>query len=877
MRRLRRMQLHVVLSFLGIMAVSILGTWYHRQIHTRQTLEMGEEKNLSLTQLMQNAIQATLGDFLARSRTMPAMDLARDPVVSLLDKQIRSLIADLSVVRVKIYNLDGMTIFSTDPKQIGQDQSWNPGVIKARDGFPNSEVIQRKMTVSYDGNIEERSLVSSYIPMRATGPHESVPGIIEVYNDITPLINHIHHSQWQETIALSSILIILYLAYVLLVRRLDRTIRTHERDRRRHLQEIEKHNENLENRVQERTSELSASNLALQTEVAVRRQAEKELCLAATVYHNTQEAIVVTDARGIIQSVNPAFSHMTGFSAEEAVGQGMNILKSGRHDADFYKELWQTLETQGRWQGEIWNRRKNGEIYPEYTSIGAIRDGAGRIIQYVSIFSDISARKESEDRIQFLAHHDALTGLPNRVLLQDRLLRALSFANRFEHLVAVMFLGLDRFKMINESVGRHHGDQLLKNVAARLAKCLRDEDSISRGTGDEFIILASGLLEVRNVPVIADKLLSTFKEPFQIDNESYFLGATIGISLFPMDSRDGDQLLKNAETAMHRAKDQGRGGYQYYTEEMGLVSAKRVTMVNKLRRAIDNNELLLYYQPQIEVATGRLAGVEALIRWRNEELGLVSPLSFIPLAEETNLIVPIGEWVLRTACQQAVIWQEAGFPPMKMAVNVSAKQLAVGNFADTVASALRDTGLQSNQLEVELTEGLFLADVKDTIDIFDQLKGMGVTLSIDDFGTGYSSLSYLKRFRVHTLKIDRAFIRDIITDPDDAAITRTIIAMASSLNMQVVAEGVAAVEQLEFLRSLGCDYVQGFLFSPPVGSDEITCFLEEDRMYRNNPDNPTPSPAWVGHGKEKIIPFNSRFGGLESEISLPVMKGDLLP
>lgn len=663
---------------------------------------------------------------------------------------------------------------------------------------------------------------------------------------------------------LGTILLPIIVAFLLVLRHLDNTIRRHEETRQQLIEEIEQSNQQLEQHLQERTQTVTTAHLALQAEVNVRRHAEDELSLAASIYRSTGDAIVVINPHGIIQSVNAAFTESTGYTMQEIEGQSWALLKSDQYDESFYQAVQQELFATDRWRGEVWSRRKNGENIPEFLHVSTIRDGRGQVQHYVAISANLSELKQAKEQVEFLAHHDLLTGLPNRVLLLDRIHQAFSYAQRFEQLVAIMFLGVDRFKLTNELLGRKLADQLLREVADRLRACVREEDSVARLGGDEFVILATGLPHINNAAKVATKVMQAFEKPFAINIEdSYHLTASIGIVVYPFDQGDPNSYLKSAESAMSMAKGSGGSQYRFYTQEMGAIAEKRISMEKGLRYALERKELFLYYQPQIDVKSGRVVGVEALIRWKSKELGLVSPAQFIPLAEESNLIVTIGEWVLRTACSQAMAWRRDGFAPIRMAVNLSARQFQHPSLLETVESALRDTGLEPHFLELELTEGLFMDNIQSTIALLETIQKMGLLLSIDDFGTGYSSLSYLKKFPVHTLKIDQAFIRDITEDPDDAAITRTIIAMAKNLSLHVVAEGVASVEQLEYLRTLECDIVQGFLFSPPVSPEELTLFLEEEKTTQSDQDWAEKKAHMNGLFSEngKIIPFPGKRTG----------------
>ncbi len=450
-----------------------------------------------------------------------------------------------------------------------------------------------------------------------------------------------------------------------------------------------------------------------------------------------------------------------------------------------------------------------------------------------AIFSDSSAREAIGVRLLHLSQHDALTNLPNRTLLHDRLTQALTMAERYQQRVALMAIDLDRFKTVNDSLGHSVGDKLLQKAAERLTECLRRIDTVSRQGGDEFVILLQpGLEGVDTVAHVAEKILATVSAPYTIDNQELNVTASVGISVYPDDGRDIDSLLKNADAAMYHAKESGRNNFQFFTRDMNAMAFERLTLENSLRQALKREEFLLHYQPQVDLRTGEIIGCEALIRWKHPELGMISPAKFIPVAEDSGLIVPIGEWVMRTACEQNSAWQKAGLPVIPVAVNLSATQFRQKNLPETVAQALHDTGLAPRYLELELTESVIMRGAEETISLLNLLKGTGTQLSIDDFGTGYSSLSYLKRFPIDKLKVDQSFIRDITTDPDDAAIASAIISMAKSLKLKVIAEGVETIEQLEFLRSQQCDEIQGYYFCKPMAAEEIGKLLREKRRLQ---------------------------------------------
>ncbi|MDD5329551.1 MAG: EAL domain-containing protein [Sulfuricella sp.] len=578
-------------------------------------------------------------------------------------------------------------------------------------------------------------------------------------------------------------------------------------------------------------------------DITRRKLAERKLHLSATVFENTTEGVMITDDASRIISVNKAFTEITGYGQEEMLGATPDALKSGRHDEEFYATMWSVIRESGRWQGEVWNRRKNGDIFPEWLNISVVRDERGRITHYVGVFSDISAMKESESRLDHLAHHDPLTGLPNRLLLNARMEHSLARARRNNSQLAVLFLDLDHFKNINDTLGHPIGDLLLQETAHRLTGCVREEDTVARLGGDEFTLLLEDQQNSRYASDVAQKIIAALAERFVLQGHEVFVTCSIGISLYPSDGDNITTLFKNADSALYRAKEQGRNNYQYYTEELTTRAMERLSMENNLRHALERNELVVHYQPQVDLYNGSIIGMEALLRWQHPEMGLIPPASFIPLAEETGLIIPIGEWVLRTACARLQAWIEAGLPKVRMAVNLSSRQFNQKDLAEVVAGALHDTGLDPRCLELELTESLIMQDAEAAILVLNTLKKLGVQFSIDDFGTGYSSLSYLKRFPIDRIKIDQSFVRNITTDPEDAAVSQAIISLSHSLNMKTVAEGVETAEQQEFLRSRQCDEIQGFHFSRPVPEQEMERLLKEG--VRQEGKRPDASPERV--------------------------------
>ncbi len=552
-------------------------------------------------------------------------------------------------------------------------------------------------------------------------------------------------------------------------------------------------------------------------DVSERRQAEEKLRLSATVLEHIADGVMVIGLDGRIVAVNPAFTQITGYTERDSLGENYNFTRSLRHDATFYRALWDELIDSGFWRGEIWNSRRNGELYLEWLTLSSVRDDAGAITHYVGVFSDITKVKESQEKLDHMAHHDPLTALPNRLLFHDRLQHALLRSARDGEQLAILFIDLDRFKNVNDTLGHHVGDELLKQVAAALSSRLREGDTLARLGGDEFIVLLEDVEGQCGATQVAEKLMAMFEQPFMVADHELFVTGSVGISMYPADAEDLNMLIRNADVAMYQAKARGRNGYQFYAPFMTGEGVERLRLEALLRRSIDRNEIFLHYQPQVEIDSGRLIGVEALVRWENPELGLIPPVRFIPLAEDTGFINQLGKWVLYEACRQMVRWQEAGLNVPKIAVNLSVKQFERGSIVSMVADILSETGLDPKRLQLEVTESVIM-NTGDALAFVNDLHAIGVGLAIDDFGTGYSSLAYLKQLPVQTLKIDRSFIKDISTDANDEAIAIAIIQLGKSLNLSVIAEGVETAEQSAFLLRHGCNLAQGYLFSRPVSA-----------------------------------------------------------
>jgi len=551
-----------------------------------------------------------------------------------------------------------------------------------------------------------------------------------------------------------------------------------------------------------------------------RKQNEEYLRQSAAVLQSTHEGVMVMDLDSRIISVNPAFTNITGFSEAEALGKSPTLLYFGHDNETFCQQLWDTIGKQGFWRGEIRNRRKNGESFPIWLTISAIQNDKDVVISYVGVFSDISQIKQAEERLSHLAHHDALTDLPNRLLIINLLQHSLERTRRQGSVLAVLFIDLDRFKHVNDSLGHAAGDELLKIAAERMRSRARASDTLARLGGDEFVLILEELNDTDAAASVAQDVINLFREPFRLaSRREVYVGASIGISIFPEDGATADQLIRNADTAMYLAKENGRNTYRFYTEELTKRAKEHLLLEARLRRAVEKDEMLLHYQPLI--ANGRCKGMEALVRWDAPDEGMVAPMQFIPLAEETRIIIPLGKWVLCTACAQMKAWLDAGYMFDTMAVNVSSIQFQQPDFVRDVENILQDTGLPARYLELEITESVIMANIDDTEKKLIALQLLGVKLAIDDFGTGHSSLAYLKRFPINKLKIDRSFIWEIPGNTASMEIATTIIAMAKNLKLEILAEGVETPAQLDFLQSQGCDTYQGYLFSRPVPADEI--------------------------------------------------------
>ena len=552
-------------------------------------------------------------------------------------------------------------------------------------------------------------------------------------------------------------------------------------------------------------------------DITSRKKTEENLSLFLKVFENTSEAIAITDEQSNVLKINKQYEFITGFSAEEIVGKKLNFFKSDKHDAEFFKSLWESISKKGQWKGEIWDKKKNGDIYPKWLSINRVQDSEGRISNYIAIFSDISTMKESEEKISHMYYHNSLTGLPNNNRLHEVLIDSEKSAIRYRHSIVLLYVDLDRFSLVNETMGHRAGDEILIQVKDRLKHCVRETDGVFHSGADEFTILLSHITNPRNIAKKAEEILNALSKPFIADSNEFFLTASIGIAIYPDETKDVKTLLSNSSTAADHAKRQGINKYQFYSEEMNVNISGRIKMENLMRHAVNNQEFEILYQPVVNAKSKKIIGMEALIRWNNEELGKIMPSDFIPLAEETGIIADIGEWTLFMSCTQLMKEKFLlGSMPFILSVNLSTRQFRNPFLYKTIKEVLEYTGFNPANLELEITENLFIENMANAIETLDEIRSMGIRISIDDFGTGYSSLTYLKNFPVDTLKIDKSFIADIGKNRDSEAIIKSILSLGQGLNLTIIGEGVETEHQAMFLTENSCDKLQGYFFGKPM-------------------------------------------------------------
>ncbi|MSO54844.1 MAG: EAL domain-containing protein, partial [Rhodospirillales bacterium] len=537
--------------------------------------------------------------------------------------------------------------------------------------------------------------------------------------------------------------------------------------------------------------------------------------------------VVIADSQFNVTSVNPAFTDITGYSAEDVIGKQPPFLEVLKADPVNHAKMRKAIQRLGHWEGEIWNKRKNGDDYAESLSISSINDDDGRVRQYAALIGDITKRKQDEEHIRYQANFDSLTGLPNRTLFVDRLTQALVAMGRKGKKLALMFIDLDGFKLVNDTMGHDIGDLLLKEAAVRLSACVRSGDTVARLGGDEFTVIMPDLADPRNAPMVAQRTLDSLAKPFVLEGQEAFVSGSIGITIFPDDAGDANELLRKADAAMYRAKERGKANYQFFTADLNEEVRQRLILRNNLVKAIERNEMSLHFQPKIELKTRKISGLEALMRWNNAELGSVPPSRFIPVLEESGMALEFGRWVVQSALDQFKAIVASGLPPLRIAINLTTRQLREPRFVSFIERALSDNNLSPDCLEIEVTEMMLMSDSSRNVTALGKLHDLGIRIAMDDFGTGYSSLVYLKRYPIDTIKIDRSFIANITKDPSDAEVVRAIIGMGQSLRRRVAAEGVETEEQLVLLSEYACDEAQGYAITPPLSGEDLIKYLKK--------------------------------------------------
>lgn len=785
-----RLQFSIV-SLIAIIASAVTLSIYYRQSTINQLIAVEERNYIALTQTIANTLIPRYRDFLELAESLPQAQLVKNPLSQQLHDEVEATVKGLPILKIKIFDTNGKTLFSTDASQTGSIKPPDyPGSRISRSGDVISTISEREKFVGVDGNaVSNRTVLSSYLPIYGE-QDKNIVGVFEIYSDITARLAEIERKQLEVSIMVLAILSLLYLVLLLFVTRAERIL-------------TRQHSEH--------------------------RQATELSARLGRLLDKSSNEIYIFDADSLkFTHVNQGGRDNLGYNAQELSKMTAVDLKPEVSDEEF-SALIEPLRNGASEQVifETVHRRKDGSCYP--VDVLLQYSPAEDPPVFVAMILDITEKKKADDTLNYLAYYDNLTGLPNRSLFVDRLEQAMKVADRYEQLVAVLFIDLDKFKNINDSLGHDAGDSLLKNAAERLSSCIRSSDTVARWGGDEFCLLLQNIHHIENVNIVADKIIERFAEPFSIKDKKMFVTASIGIILYPLDETDVKSLLKNADTAMYHAKEKGRNNYQYYNHEMSARLEQRIELEHELRHALERDEFTLQYQPQVDIQQDRIVGIEALIRWQHPERGMVPPDEFIGIAEETGLILPIGEWVLQQACQQMQALRNTGLPSIHVSINLSVRQLRESTLVDKVSQVLQQTGLEPSMLDLEITESMLMSDIDRVKQTLKELSELGVSISVDDFGTGHSSLAYLKQFPISTLKIDRSFITDIPEDKDDVSITIAIINMARGLGIKTVAEGVEMKEQLDFLKTHECNLMQGYYFSKPVAFDEIVTLLQREQ------------------------------------------------
>lgn len=933
MRQLNLTRSFSLLAFILMMiAATALVQWVRSQ-EINQMTQTAQDRNVSLTRVFRTFLASEIDALILLHDVQTTQPSDQADRTLHLRSKIAEVSNDSGIFKLKIYNTKGVTIFSTDLYQVGEDKSTNPGFLTALEGQVASDLVHRNQISAFDRDLHNIDLVSSYVPIVQQG---RVTAVVEVYQDVTQLIRRIDDTLWQVWLIVLAVLTPLYIMLLLVVRNGQRLLQ-----RNQELLEIS--NYELDQRVKERTAELlknetrfrslsemssdffwetdadhrftlrtlsqqetehanylkdafigkfrwevpycapdedtwqehrnvlnahlpfrnfeisrldanaqvrhiSASGdpqfnalgeftgyLGVGSDITLRKQVEADLRIAAAAFES-QEAMMVTDANSVILRINQAFTDITGYNSDEVVGKTPKLLSSGRHDASFYRDMWQAIRRDGVWKGEIWDRRKNGDVYPKWLTISAVRDCHGTVTHYIGTHYDITEQKKTEEKIQALAFFDSLTGLPNRTLLRDRLKQAMAACNRNASMGALLFIDLDHFKTLNDTLGHDKGDLLLQQVAQRLLTSVREGDTVARLGGDEFVVILKNLGEnpQEAAPLtqqLGEKILAVLNQSYHLGTVDHRNSASIGATVFSGHETSLDDLLKQADMAMYQSKNAGRNALYFFDPAMQQTLLERAALEADLRAALQQEQLELYYQPQVSNAD-EIYGAEALLRWNHPLRGRVSPIEFIALAEETGLILPLGSWVLETACKQLATW--ANHPQLSkltIAVNVSARQMRHADFVNQVLGIVGSTHAPVQRLKLELTESLLVDNIEDISAKMKALKAHGVGFSLDDFGTGYSSLSYLSQLPLDQLKIDRSFVMHIDSKDHSIAICAAIISMAHNLRLKVVAEGVETEAQRYILNTVHhCDYIQGYLYSRPLPVTEFEAFVAKQSV-----------------------------------------------